>query len=107
MCFEVGESYSGVNRKGQRGRSAAVKVPVFGILKRGGKVYTQVIPDALGQTLIPTIENRIMPDIIVYSDCWRGYNVLDVSGFKHYCIKHSVLYADKKNIINSIENFWN
>ena len=77
--FEVDESYFGGTRKGKRGRGAAGKVPVFGILKRGGKVYTQVIPDAKSKTLLPIIRNKIKPDSIVYSDCWRGYNVLDVS----------------------------
>lgn len=105
--FEVDESYFGGRRKGRRGRGAAGKVPVFGILKRVGKVYTQVIPDASGGTLIPIIQNRILPDSIVYSDCWRGYDVLDVSEFKHYRINHSVLFADQKNHINGIENFWN
>tara|TARA_B100000508_G_scaffold127742_1_gene113037 strand:+ start:98 stop:748 length:651 start_codon:yes stop_codon:yes gene_type:complete len=105
--FEVDESYFGGTRKGRRGRGAAGKVPVFGILKRGGKVYTQVIPDASGKTLIPIIEDRVMPDSIVYSDCWRGYNVLDVSEFKHYRINHSKLFANKHNHINGIENFWN
>lgn len=105
--FEVDESYFGGTRKGKRGRGAAGKVPVFGILKRGGKVYTQVIPDAKGKTLIPIIEDRIMPDSIVYSDCWRGYDVLDVSEFKHYRINHSKIFADQKNHINGIENFWN
>ena len=32
---EVDESYSGGRRKGKRGRGAAGKVPVFGLLKRG------------------------------------------------------------------------
>jgi transposase len=105
--IEVDESYFGGTRKGKRGRGAAGKVPVFGILKRGGKVYTQVIPDAKSKTLMPIIEQRIQPDSIVYSDCWRGYDVLDVSEFKHYRINHSVLFADQKNHINGIENFWN
>ncbi len=105
--FEVDESYFGGTRKGKRGRGAAGKVPVFGILKRGGKVYTQIIPDASGKTMIPIIEDRIMPDSIVYSDCWRGYDVLDVSEFKHYRINHSKIFADQKNHINGIENFWN
>ena len=47
-----------------------------------------------------------MPDSIVYSDSWRGYNVLDVADFKHFRINHSKLFADKKNHINGIENFW-
>lgn len=105
--IEVDESYFGGQRKGKRGRGAAGKVPVFGLLKRGGKVYTKIIPDAKSDTLIPIIERKVIPDSIVYSDCWRGYNVLDVSDFKHYRINHSKLFADKKNHINGIENFWN
>jgi transposase len=56
----------------------------------GGKVYTKIIPDS-----------------IVYSDCWRGYNVLNVSDFHHFRINHSKLFADRQNHINGIENFWN
>ena len=105
--IEVDESYFGGVRKGKRGRGAAGKVPVFGLLKRGGRVYTKIIPDASSATLIPIIERKVIPDSIVYSDCWRAYNVLDVSEFKHYRINHSKLFADKKNHINGIENFWN
>jgi transposase len=47
---EVGESYFGGRRKDQRGRGASGKTPVFGILKRGGKVYTKIIPDAKSDT---------------------------------------------------------
>ena len=105
--IEIDESYFGGTRKGKRGRGAAGKIPVFGLLKRGGRVYTKIIPDASSTTLLPIIERKVIPDSIVYSDCWRGYNVLDVSEFKHYRINHSKLFADKKNHINGIENFWN
>ena len=40
--------------KENAGRGAAGKIPVFGLLKRGGKVYTKIIPDASGATLIPS-----------------------------------------------------
>ena len=56
---------------------------------------------------IAIMERKIVPDSIVYSDCWRGYNVLDVSDFKHFRINHSELFADKLNHVNGIENFWN
>ena len=105
--IEIDESYFGGKRKGQRGRGAAGKTPVFGILKRGGRVYTKIIPDASSTTLMPIIERKVTPDSIVYSDSWRGYNVLDVSDFKHYRINHSELFADAHNHINGIENFWN
>ena len=105
--IEVDESYFGGHRKGKRGRGAAGKVPVFGLLKRGGKVYTKVIPDAKSSTLMPIIQKKVKPDSIVYTDYWRGYNVLDVSEFKQYRINHSKLFAHKHNHINGIENFWN
>jgi transposase len=105
--FEVDESYFGGTRKGKRGRGAAGKVPVFGILKRGGRVYTQVIPDASSKTLMPIIRDKVQPDSIVYSDGWLGYNALHVSEFKHYRINHSKLFANGRNHINGIENFWN
>jgi transposase len=104
---EVDESYFGGKRKGKRGRGAGGKVPVFGLLKRGGKVFTKVIPDAKTATLMPIMREKILPDSIVYTDSWSSYNVLDVSEFKHYRINHSKLFADKGNHINGIENFWN
>jgi transposase len=56
---------------------------------------------------MPIIRNRIKPDSVVYTDCWRSYNALDVSEFKHYRINYSKLFAQKQNHINGIENFWN
>jgi len=55
LCGEVeaDESYFGGVRKGKRGRGAAGKVAVFGLLKRGGKVYTAIIPNARTETLLP------------------------------------------------------
>ena len=105
--IEVDESYFGGARKGNRGRGAAGKIPVFGLLKRNGKVYTVMIPNAKTQTLMPIIRQKVKPDSIVYSDYWRAYNALDVSEFKHYRINHSKLFANKRNHINGIENFWN
>ena len=105
--IEADESYFGGKQKGKRGRGAAGKVPVFGILKRGGKVYTKMIPNARADTLMPIINRMILPDSIVYTDTWASYNALDISGFHHVRINHSELFADHDNHINGIENFWN
>lgn len=104
---EADESYFGGRRKGKRGRGALGKVPVFGLLKRHGKVFTVIIPNAKADTLLPIIRQKVKPDSIVYTDTFRSYNALDVSEFKHYRINHSELFADKQNHINGIENFWN
>ena len=109
LCGEVeaDESYFGGIRKGTRGRGAAGKVAVFGLLKRGGKVYTAIIPNAKTETLLPIIQEKVTPDSIVYTDYFRSYNALDVSEFYHRRINHSKLFARGKNHINGIENFWN
>ncbi len=43
--IEADESYFGGARKGKRGRGAAGKIAVFGLLKRNGKVYTVAVPN--------------------------------------------------------------
>ncbi len=53
-------------RKGKRGRAAAGKIPVFGLLKRGGKVFTVMIADAKTRTLMPIIQDKVKPDSIVH-----------------------------------------
>lgn len=105
--IELDESYFAGVRKGKRGRGAGGKVPVFGLLKHGGKVYTVPVPDTKGETVKAIIINKIKPDSIVYTDSYRSYNVLDVSEFKHFRINHSVDFVDGHNHINGIENFWN
>ena len=105
---ELDESYFGGVRKGKRGRGAAGKTAVFGILKRNGKVYTIVVADTKQSTLMPVIKREIKPDSFVYTDSYRSYNALNVSEFKHFRVNHSKEFTcGKTNHINGIENFWN
>ena len=92
--------------KGTRGRVAAGKVALFGLLKRDGKVYTAIIPNAKTEIHMSIIRNKVTPDSVVYTDHFRSYNALDVSEFHHLRINHSELFANEKNHINGIENFW-
>jgi len=48
--IKVEESYFGGDRMGKRGREAGGKVPVFGLLKRGGRAYMVMIEEAKLQT---------------------------------------------------------
>ena len=104
---EVDKSYFGGQRKGKRGRGAASKVAVFGLLKRNGKVHTVTVPNTQTATLLLIIRKQVKPDSIVYTDCYHSYDVLDVSEFSHLRINHSTHFAERQNHINGIENFWN
>ena len=54
---EVDERYFRGVRKGKRGRGGAGEIPVFGILKRRGKVTTVMIPDVRKDTLLPILSS--------------------------------------------------
>ena len=107
--IEVDESYFGARRvKGKRGRGASGKTPVFGILQRVGKVYTEIVPDCARKTLQAIIRGKVDPDSIIHSDKWPGYNGLVDMGYKkHFRVHHgSNEFARGKNHINGIESFW-
>ena len=50
--IEIDESYFGSKKKRQR---TANKTPVFGMLKRDGKVYTQIVKNCSASELIPIL----------------------------------------------------
>lgn len=107
--IEVDESYFGAHRvRGKRGRGAAGKTPVFGILKRNGQVYTQIVPNCRRSTLQSIIKGKVTPDSVIHSDGWKGYDgLVDVGFSRHYRINHSDNeFASGANHINGIESFW-
>jgi len=107
--IEIDESYFGARRvKGKRGRGASGKTTVFGILQRGGSVYTEIVPDCARKTLLAIIRGRIEPDSIIHSDHWRGYSgLVDLGYKKHYRVHHGKNeFASGKRHINGIESFW-
>ena len=109
---EIDESYFGPRRvRGVRGRVAGKKVIVFGLLKRQGKVYTQIVPNVSRETLRQIVQMKVEPDSTIYSDGWRSYDGLVDWGYKrHYRVNHGnnefVSQSNPRNHINGIENFW-
>jgi len=109
--IEIDESYFGAKRiKGRRGRGAYGKTPVFGILQRGGNVYTEIVPDCARKTLQAIIRGKVDPDSVIHSDHWRGYSgLVDLGYKKHYRVHHGknqFVHANGKRHINGIESFW-
>jgi len=91
---ELDKSYFDGIRKDKRDRGAV------------GKAYTRVARDIKTETLMSLITRKIVSDCIVYTNCC-SYNALDMNHFYHEWINHSTLFAQDKNHINGIENFWN
>ena len=100
--IEVDESYFGGRRKGKRGRGAANKIPVFGILERGGKVRVDVVEDVKGDTLLNLTLKKVKRGSLIYTDKFRSYDGLVSYGFKHERIDHGLKFANGKVFINGI-----
>lgn len=78
--IEVDESYFGY----RRGRGAGNKVPVIGVLKRGGKIYTEIVQNCTKAELMPVIQGKVLEGSTVNTDGWKSYNSLIINGYKHY-----------------------
>jgi len=106
--FELDESYFGAKRvRGKRGRGAAGKTPVFGLLKRDGKVFVTVVPNCSKKELMPVIQGKILEGSTIHTDGWRAYDGLVLNGYDHYRVFHSNNeFARGKSHINGIEAFW-
>jgi transposase len=103
---EADESYFGGKRKGKRGRGAAGKVPVFGIIEREGRVWVQPVDDVSAETLMGETVRKVRRGSLVYTDKWKGYDSLMFYGYKHLKINHSKHFVREKVYINGMEGFW-
>jgi len=107
--LEADESYFGPRRvRGHRGRGAGGKTIVFGLLKRGDQVYTEIVPNASKATLQAIIRGKASLQSVLHTDRWRGYDGLVDLGFnKHLRVNHGDNeFALGPNHINGIESFW-
>ncbi len=106
---EVHESYLGTARKSHRGkgRPAEGDAPVFGVLTRGGKIHTTVVPNTREDTLLPILRKRINPDALVYTSASHVSEALDRLGVRHRKVSKNDRFAPGPAHMNGIENFWN
>ena len=103
--FELDESYFGARRvRGKRGRGAAGKTPVFGLLKRNGKVFVTVVPNCSKEELMPIIQGKILEGSTIHTDGWKAYDGLILNGCKHYQIFHSEKNLLAENCTSTASN---
>jgi transposase len=104
--IELDEAYFGGRRKGNRGRGAAGKVPVFGILERDGQVHVSVVPDVSAATLLKLTVKKVRRGSVVYTDRFGSYDSLMFCGYRHLKVDHQKLFSSGRVYINGLEGFW-
>jgi len=112
--IEVDETYIGgkarnmhVGKRQRRitGTGTKDKTAVMGILERGGKVRTMVVPSTKGKALQSEVKKHVEAGSALYTDALLSYQGL-ASDYAHQVIDHAVQYVDGQVHTNGLENFW-
>ncbi len=106
---ELDESYFGARRvRGKRGRGARGKTIVFGVYKRNGRVYTQIIPNCKKASIQAIIRGKVELTATLHTDGFRSYDGIVHMGYKkHYRVHHDRdEFVRGTTHINGIEGFW-
>lgn len=95
----------GLNKRG--GGAKYRKQPIFGIYKRNGQVYLELVSGAQAKILTPIIKKRIKLGSDIFSDEGTWYTGLVGLGYVHRTVEHGKEEYVKGEVhINGIEGFW-
>jgi transposase-like protein len=81
------------------------KTAVMGILKRGGKVRTAVVPNRKKSALQAEVRKHVEAGSALYTDALLSYSGL-AGDFAHQVVDHAVAYVDGQVHTNGLEHFW-
>jgi transposase len=103
--LECDESAFGGKWPGRRGRGAAGKVLVFGLVKRNGHVKATPIETASEANIMREIQANTREGSLFYTDGWHAYATLRMRG-EHVIIRKEKGRPVGRHHINGIEGFW-
>jgi transposase-like protein len=81
------------------------KTPVLGILERGGKVKTVVIPNRRKRAIQSEVRKHVEAGSALYTDALMSYDGL-AGEYAHQVVDHAVAYVDGACHTNGLENYW-
>lgn len=84
----------------------ADKTMVAGVVERGGRVVTKVIPNTKSETLHLFVRENVKEGSTLYTDEWRGYTRL-AKFYTHDTVRHNLDEYVRGDVhTNTIEGFW-
>ncbi len=111
--IEADETFIGGKSRNMHKTKRAVKITgtggkdktaVFGILERGGKVFTKVLNNTKKKTLHKEVREHVLVGSALFTDALKSYEGLNE--FQHEVIDHAISYVEGEVHTNGMENFW-
>jgi len=81
------------------------KTAVMGILERGGKIRTAIVPNRRRSSLQTEVHKHVEAGAALYSDALLSYEGL-ATDYAHQVVDHASQYVDGRVHTNGLENFW-
>jgi transposase len=104
---EADETYIGGVRPGKRGRGAAGKTPVVGVIERGGNVHVKAVLRLTNATIFGHLWKNVEPGTVLYTDELAAYGYAGGFGLKHDTVNHGKEEYVRGDVhTNTIEGFW-
>jgi transposase-like protein len=96
-----------VSKKERRitGTGGKDKTAVMGLLERGGKIRTAVVPNRKRAALQAEVKKHVEAGAALYTDALQSYSGL-AQNYAHQVVDHAVQYVDGRIHTNGLENFW-
>ena len=108
--MQIDETHFGAKRKYNRGRAhPGVDLWVFGgvdtVTKRA---FVHIVNNRTRATLLPIIQQLIIPGSIIWSDTWAPYFTLQQHGYQHQMVNHTEEFVRPDGVhTQEIESLWN
>lgn len=101
------DSYGRTKRGPRPASHRTQKQPVLGMVERGGRVMAKPVASVRKATLLPYVEERVLPAAVVYTDELKSYDSLTKRGYAHSRVQHKErVYVSGDVHTNTIEGFW-
>ena len=103
---QIDESKFG-KRKYHRGHKVEGQWVFGGIEEESRKCFMVPVEKRDRSTLLPIIEEWILPETTIISDYWKPYDILDELDFEHLKVNHSKEFVNENgDHTNKIEGHW-
>jgi len=105
ICGKARNMHVAKRQRRITGTGGKDKTAVMGILERGGRVRTVVVPNRKKKALQAEVKKHVEAGSALYTDALLSYDGL-ASDYAHKVIDHAVQYVDGRVHTNGLENFW-